>query len=154
MNDRDHTIGVKRQRIRISDQHTLSSCVELPVGCSLIASSYLESTTRSTLTRIYLVVNKVTRIHYKLLTDCPCFRSPTLTWRGSSRVYDFVNTSLHYEAITITENICCERPEVPGAFPKSSGKMIGKGRLSVAWCCLSSLIPCLAFNLQRKVGSK
>jgi hypothetical protein len=158
MNDHDRTIGagVKQQRVRISDEHqiTLSSSMRLLVGCSLIPSSYFESTTRSTLTRIYLVVNRVTRVHGKLLTGCPCVRSPSLSRRGSSRVYVFVNTSLHCEAMTITENMCCERPEVPGAFLKSSGKMSGRGRLSVALNCLSSLIFCLEFILQHKVSSK
>lgn len=140
MNESDCTIGagVKQQRVRISDEHqiTLSSSVRLLVGCSLIPSSYFESTTRSTLTRIYLVVNKVTRVHGKLLTGCPCVRSPSPSRRGSSRVYVFVNTSLHCEAMTITENMC------------------GRWRLSVELWCLSSLIFCLEFILQHKVSSK
>jgi hypothetical protein len=121
--------------------------VRPPVLSSTITSSYLESTTRSTLTWIYSTVNtKVTSVNGKLHTGCPCLRSPALSWRGSNRVYGFVNISLNCSGHGLTENPYCECA-VLGAFMESSGKTTGRERLSSRLYCLPFLICCLALSL-------
>jgi hypothetical protein len=53
-------------------------------------------------------------------------------------------------AVVLTENPCCRR-EAPGALPKSSGKKIGRKRLSAELYCFPFLNFCLALSLRHEV---